>query len=163
MKHKNDGPARLDHRGFSLVEIMVAVGIMGLLLAISVPGIRNYLASWRLNGDVSSMAMMMRAARSTAVNKNIDVVFVFDQSEGEFFYVEDVDGDGVADGNELQSGTHTLATGNVIQSFTTPQQWVTFTPRGSTADGGTITVQNNKNMSSRTIRVYSGTGNVTFQ
>jgi hypothetical protein len=91
------------------------------------------------------------------------VVFVFDQSEGEFFYVEDVDGDGVADGNELQSGTHTLATGNVIQSFTTPQQWVTFTPRGSTADGGTITVQNNKNMSSRTIRVYSGTGNVTFQ
>jgi prepilin-type N-terminal cleavage/methylation domain-containing protein len=163
MKHKNDSHMRRRaHRGFSLVELMVVVSIMGLILGLSAHGIRRYLHSWQLNGDVSAMAMMMRAARSTAITKNIDVVFVFDQSEGQYFYLEDTDGDGVADGNELQSGTHTLSNGIVIESFTTPTQWITFTPKGSTADGGTITVENSNN-AARTIRVYSGTGNVTMQ
>lgn len=149
-------------RGFSLVELMVVVGIMGLLMAAAVPGIQRYLRSWRVNGEASTMAMMMRAARSTAVNKNIDVVFVFDQSVGEYFYVQDADGDGTADVNELQSGTHEIAKGIAIESFTTPQQWITFSPRGSTADGGTITIQNQYDYA-RTIQIFSGTGNVIVQ
>ena len=161
----NQNRRRLSHhstRGFTLAELMIVVSIMGLLLAVSVPGIQQYLRSWRLNGEASSMAMMMRAARSTAVNKNIDVVFVFNQSAGEYYYLEDADGDGTADGNEIQSGVHELSSGVAIESFTTPQQWITFSPRGSTADGGTITVQNRQSLS-RTIQVYSGTGNVTVQ
>jgi prepilin-type N-terminal cleavage/methylation domain-containing protein len=153
--------ARPATRGFTLTELMIVVSIMGLLLAVSVPGIQKYLRSWRLNGEASSMAMSMRAARSTAVNKNIDVVFVFDQSEGEYYYVEDADGDGSADSNEIQSGVHELSNGITIGSFTTPQQWITFSPRGSTADGGTITVAGYN--SARTIQVYSGTGNVSIQ
>jgi prepilin-type N-terminal cleavage/methylation domain-containing protein len=148
-------------RGFTLTELMIVVSIMGLLLAVSVPGIQRYLRSWRLNGEASSMAMSMRAARSAAVNKNIDVVFVFDQSEGEYYYVEDANGDGNADSNEIQSGVHELSKGIAIESFTTPQQWITFSPRGSTADGGTITVAGYQN--TRTIQVYSGTGNVSVQ
>lgn len=149
--------------GFSMVELMVVVGAMGLLLALSVPGIRGWLRSMRLNGEVNSMAMMMRAARSVAINRNSDVVFVFDQSEGQYFYVIDADGDGAADDNEVQSGTHTLRDGITIGAFTTPQQWITFTPRGSTSDGGTITVEGHNSENSRTIRVYSGTGNVTIE
>ena len=149
-------------RGFTLVEVMVVVGIMGLLMAVSVPGIQRYVRSWRINGEANTMAMMMRAARSTAVNKNVDVVFVFDQSEGEYFYVQDADGDGTADANELQSGTHEMPKGIAIESFTTPQQWITFSPRGSTADGGTITIQNNHDYA-RTIQVFSGTGNVRVE
>jgi Tfp pilus assembly protein FimT len=141
---------------------MVVVGILGLLMAVSVPGLVRWVRSWQINGEANTMAMMMRAARSTAVNKNIDVVFVFDQSEGEYFYVQDADGDGTADANELQSGTHELPRGIAIESFTTPQQWITFTPRGSTADGGTITIQN-KHEYARTIQVFSGTGNVRVE
>ena len=153
---------RLNRRGFSLVELMVVIGAIGLLVALSVPGIRSWLRSMRLNGEVNSMAMMMRAARSTAINRNADVVFVFDQTDGEYFYVIDTDGDGAADNGEVQSGTHTLLDGITIGSFTTPQQWITFTPRGSTSDGGTITVQTHDEKS-RTIRVYSGTGNVSVE
>ncbi len=148
--------------GFSMVELMVVIGAMGVLLALSVPAIRGWLRSMRLSGEANSMAMMMRAARSVAINRNTDVVFVFDQTDGEYFYVVDADGDGAADDNEVQSGTHTLTDGVSIGAFTTPQQWITFTPRGSTSDGGTITVQNHSE-NTRTIRVYSGTGNVTVE
>jgi prepilin-type N-terminal cleavage/methylation domain-containing protein len=161
MNHYRRRSSHHASRGFTLTELMIVVSIMGLLLAVSVPGIQRYLRSWRLNGEASSMAMMMRAARSAAVNKNVDVVFA-DQSAGEYYYVEDADGDGTADSNEIQSGVHELSKGVSIQSFTTPQQWITFSPRGSTADGGAITVQNSYN-ASRTIRVFSGTGNVAVQ
>ena len=153
---------KLSRRGFTLVELMVVISAMGLLIALSVPGVRSWLRSMKLNGEVNSMAMMMRTARSIAINRNSDVLFVFDQSEGEYFYVIDSDGDGSADDNEVQSGTHTLTDGISIGAFTTPQQWITFTSRGGTSDGGTITVQSH-NENSRTIRVYSGTGNVTVE
>jgi prepilin-type N-terminal cleavage/methylation domain-containing protein len=162
MKHNHINYMRRQ-AGFSMVELMVVVGAMGLLLALSVPAIRGWVRSMRLSGETNGMAMMMRTARSVAINRNADVVFVFDQSEGQYFYVIDADGDGAADDNEVQSGTHTLRDGVSIGAFTTPQQWITFTPRGSTSDGGTITVQGHSENYTRTIRVYSGTGNVTVE
>jgi type IV fimbrial biogenesis protein FimT len=154
--------ARMRARGFSLTELMVTISVMGLLLAVSSPALSRFAANWRLNAAASQMAMNLRAARSTAVNKNIDVVFMFDQDAGEYHFLEDTNGNGVADGGERETSVQTLPTGVVIDDFTVPQTSITFSSKGSTSDGGTIVMMGRNGLQVQ-IRVYSGTGNVAVE
>ncbi|HEX6790107.1 MAG TPA: GspH/FimT family pseudopilin [Candidatus Krumholzibacteria bacterium] len=155
-------PARLSVRGFTLTELMIVVTIMGLLLAVSSPALSRFASNWRLNGAASTMAMSLRAARSAAVNKNINVVFFFDQDAGEYFFLEDTNGNGVADGGERETGVQQLPPGVIIKDFDVPQSSITFSSKGSTADGGTI-MMTGKHGRLVQIRIYSGTGNVAVE
>ena len=58
--------ARHDARGYSLVELMVAIGVLGLLVAISVPAITGLVRSSRLAGASNTLAADLRYARSIA-------------------------------------------------------------------------------------------------
>jgi Tfp pilus assembly protein FimT len=142
------------------VELMVAVLILGLLLAIAAPGFARYMRSWRLNGQANEMAATLRLARAAAVSKNTTVLFVFDVSNGEYFYFEDDDESGSHGAGEYQSGLHEFSPGINIDSFSMGQQWITFGPKGNTVDGGSIILENQEH-GSRRIRVFSGTGNIT--
>jgi prepilin-type N-terminal cleavage/methylation domain-containing protein len=154
-------PARHGVRGFTLTELMIVVSILGLLLAISTPGLARFAASWRLNGAAAKMAMSLRAARSAAVNKNIDVVFTFDQDAGVYSFLEDTNGNGAADGGEHETNVQELPKGVAIDDFTVPQTTITFSSRGSTPDGGTIVMSGGGKQVQ--VRVYSGTGNVAVE
>jgi prepilin-type N-terminal cleavage/methylation domain-containing protein len=154
--------ARRNVRGFTLTEMMIVVSIMGVLLAVTAPAMSRFAGNWRLNGAAAEMAMVMRAARSAAVNRDVNVVFVFDDAKGQYSFLEDTNGNGDADAGERQSGVQTLPSGVTINDFTVPQPSVTFSPRGSTADGGTIVMKGQGDYEMQ-IRVYSGTGNVEVE
>jgi prepilin-type N-terminal cleavage/methylation domain-containing protein len=150
------------NRGFTLTELMIVITIMGLVLAVSTPAIMDYTRSWRMNGETSKVATIMRSARTTAVTRNINVIFVFDAGRGEYYTVEDTNGDGAASSGERKSPVHALPAGMTIDNYTMGQQWVTFGPKGNTGDGGTITLKG-KNEAEKTIRVFSGTGNISVE
>jgi type II secretion system protein H len=58
----------LAHRhGFTLVELMVLIGIVGLVAAIAVPSFNGYLRANRIDVTVDAIASDMALARSTAV------------------------------------------------------------------------------------------------
>jgi prepilin-type N-terminal cleavage/methylation domain-containing protein len=154
--------ARRCVRGFSLTELMIVISILGVLLAVSSPALSRFAANWRLNGAASTMATHLRAARSTAVNKNIDVVFTFDQDTGEYNFLEDTNGNGAADAGERETILQGLPKGVAIKDFTVPQTTITFSSKGSTADGGTI-LMTGRGGKAIQIRVYSGTGNVAVE
>lgn len=154
--------ARRCVRGFSLTELMIVISILGLLVAVSSPALARFAANWRLNGAAATMAMHMRAARSAAVNKNIDVVFIFDQDAGEYHFLEDENSNGNADAGERETSVQELPTGVTIKDFTVPQTSITFSSKGSTSDGGTI-LMTGRGGKFIQIRVYSGTGNVSVE
>lgn len=56
-------------KGFTLLELLVALGIFGILLAISVPGISGYVRSARLQGSTRTLAADLRYARSLATSQ----------------------------------------------------------------------------------------------
>jgi prepilin-type N-terminal cleavage/methylation domain-containing protein len=152
---------RYKNKGFTLVELMIAIAIMAILVAVSIPSFGRYLQSWRLNGETDQLASLMRSARSAAVSKHVNTVFVFDTTNDNYYYFEDADGDGTKDSDEYCTETIDLPPGIILRGHTLSQTKILFGPKGNANESGTITLQNLQNKV-RTIMLFGGTGNITI-
>jgi prepilin-type N-terminal cleavage/methylation domain-containing protein len=148
-------------KGFTLVELMISIGILTVMVALSIPAFGRYLQTWRLNGETDQLATMLRSARSAAVSKHVNTVFVFDLNNDNYFYFEDQDGDGTRDSNEYRTETIDLPPEITLRAHTLSQQMIFFGPKGNANESGTITIQNLQRKT-RTITLFGGTGNITI-
>jgi prepilin-type N-terminal cleavage/methylation domain-containing protein len=58
---------RTPERGFTLIELMITLIVLGITLAFSVPNFSSYLASQNLFGSASNIAAQMRLSREKAI------------------------------------------------------------------------------------------------
>lgn len=72
----SDG-ARSQSAGFSLVELIVVVGIIGVLVAVAIPNLRGYLKTATIRSAASQLAGDIGAARARAISKNLHWGTVF--------------------------------------------------------------------------------------
>lgn len=87
-------------RGFTLVELMVLIGIVGLMAAIAVPSFNGYMRANRIDTTADQMASDMALARSIAVGQGrvvtLDAVAtgytLTDQSDGRVIRTRTFDG-----------------------------------------------------------------------
>ena len=59
--------------GFTLIELMIAVGLMGLLLSTAVPALDLFMSNARQTGAINDFVSSIHQARSTAVTTNARV------------------------------------------------------------------------------------------
>lgn len=64
------------HRGFSLIEIMVAVAILGIVLAVGLPSFQTWIRNTQIRTMGESIQNGLRLARAEAVRRNQAVEFV---------------------------------------------------------------------------------------
>ena len=64
-----------NRRGFTLVEIMIVVAIIGLVTAIAVPTIGRSTEAVRVRADVATFSAMLRHARERDDDHNLAFVF----------------------------------------------------------------------------------------
>ena len=65
-------------RGFTMVELMVVLGIMIIVAALIIPTIGGLMRSSKLTSSANTCAAMMRAARSMAIASSQVYCFEFD-------------------------------------------------------------------------------------
>ena len=77
--------------GFSLIELLVVVAIIGLLTAVGGPPVRNYMRTYAIRGSVSLLSAELQTARNKAISKNanLGVVLLFPSATTFRWVIED--------------------------------------------------------------------------
>jgi type IV fimbrial biogenesis protein FimT len=119
--------------GFTLLEVMVTIGIIAIVSAIAIPNYLSYLPKHRLNGGARDVYSAMQYARLKAVKERTPVSIIFNTGADSFTVFDDANGNGTIDG-----GDTVLKTGNMppdvditnATEFTGLVTWCGFNTRG---------------------------------
>ena len=143
----------------TLVEIMVVLGVIGLLLAISVPALTRYSQQVRLKSAIQQIVGLVSLARSMAISAHAEHALVIDAERGELRVVN------VESGEALDKVAHlpsfvTLAV--EVGGEPAVESRVVFRPTGSLT-GRTMSLVVGDRHTQRTITVTGPTGAVSVR
>jgi type IV fimbrial biogenesis protein FimT len=74
-------PMKRNSSGFSLLELMIAVGLAALITAVGIPSFQNTVANQRRTTAVNELALALNMARSEAI-KRVQYVSVCKSADG---------------------------------------------------------------------------------
>ncbi|MFQ5684259.1 MAG: Tfp pilus assembly protein FimT/FimU, partial [Candidatus Binatia bacterium] len=137
--------------GFTLIEILVALAIFGILAAIAIPNWATLIPSYRLNSSGRQLQSELHKTKSRAVSENTRFHLVFSATS---YRIERYNGTGYLPTGE----TKPLPPGISIESMSTSN--LGFTARGTATPGtgGTVKLCNSKGAGMNV--VVSSTGRI---
>lgn len=96
------------HSGFSLIELLFAVAILGVLVGIAIPGLSSYRDTLAKEEARNQLIGDLRQARQTAVTRHRSVVVAFGNgvvttNVTTYTIHTDLDGDRVKDSDEIRT------------------------------------------------------------
>jgi len=130
-----------DQRGYSLIELSVVLVLLGLVVAVGMPAMQDWLERYRVRTATQSLAADMQLQRMRAVSRNRRFSIQFNQAAGTYTLW---DGDPVnglttqisAEPVSMPMGvTFTAPVGDPIElSWQGNDDWAVFHPDGSVND-----------------------------
>src|SRR3989442_5253007 len=116
---------RRSQRGFTLIEIMISLTVLGILLMVALPSFGTWLQNQQLRAASEATLNGLQVARAASIRRNVLVQFV--SGPGTAWTVREV-GTGLV----VQSRAHEEGSPNAILTITPAvATTVTLTPLGS--------------------------------
>lgn len=91
------------NEGFSLVELIIAISIIGILSIAAVPYTMNWRASAKVNNVANIIMHDLLEAKSQSITHNVDVIVTFDLEEKTYRVYLDTNGAGIDISNLIKS------------------------------------------------------------
>ena len=145
--------------GFSVVELLVVISVVGVILAFSFVSLQQGMPGHQLQGTSTKLASELRLARQKAVTENNNYTITFDPASESYEIWDDDESDGYRSSGEevrvlplpqgVQFGTINIGASNAL----------TFRPNGSADKGGYVDLYTDCPVRRR-VEVVRATGNV---
>lgn len=147
--------------GFTLMEVMVVIAIVGIMSAIAIPNFISWLPDYRLRSATRDIVSCFQKAKLRAVKENTRVVLIFDHLNEEYTaFVDNVPANWALDGAETVVRHKSMPAGIDIQANPSTSAYTYgYNGRGlAVGGGGTVQINNEKSNSSRI--VINNAGNI---
>jgi type II secretion system protein H len=130
--------------GFSLVEVSVALVILGLTLVVGFPAINRLMGTQDALGAAENVAAHLRLARQKAVAEGFPMIVTWDADAKTYEITRDDNQDDIAAGDEPTVGpfslpTHVTWETPLVGGFTGTQ--IILRPDGSASQSGSVLFQ----------------------
>ncbi len=156
-----DSAFRIPHSalGMTLVELLVVLGVIGIILAISVPGLAGYAKQLRLKAATRQTVGLLSLARSLAISSRAEHTVVVNPEQGTIQIVNE------ATGETLEQTVRVPSSVTVeLESGGEPSPTLSLTFRASGALAGRTVLVHLADRDRRlTIQITGATGAVSVQ
>ncbi len=146
--------SRHGQAGFTMLELMIAIGIIAILTAIAVPNIINWLPNYRLKAAARDLVSNFQKAKMEAVKTNTDVVITFTTGAyapsgqvGSYRIFVDDDSDGIFDAGDRVLAQVTMPKNASLydaNNTTFTGDTTGFNSRALPLKKGSVKIRNNK-------------------
>jgi type IV fimbrial biogenesis protein FimT len=85
---------RQNQRGFTIIEVLVTLGVIAILSVLAVPSFQHWIANTQIRNAAEGILNGMQSARAEAVRRNIGVQLVLNSGSG--WTINSLDNIGVA-------------------------------------------------------------------
>jgi len=140
------------HRGFTLIELMVTIGIIAVLAGLAAPSFREMVANNRLKSHISALQTSLMMARNEAINRKSRVVVCKsadqascttsgDWQQGWIVFIDSNDSASVDAGESVLQKVPALSGSFILVGGGNLDDYVSYTSTGAAREKASDTVQ----------------------
>lgn len=150
-----------DERGFSMMEMMIVLVLIGLMASLAVPSWLEQMPRLETQAEVREVVAKMREARSLAISRKEPTGLSFNGGNGTWtVFLDNNPADNVHSSSDSAMSTGSLGTRVLVSYNGFNNQDVVFNPDGSAVQSGAVCLNAEDNSAVYTVDVLASTGRV---
>ena len=155
-----------NHHGFTLLEMMIVVVLVGILAAMAVPSFVRTFPRLKARAEARNMLNLVRTARSRAISENSQYGVYFNTARRQYVIFKDTVSPSTATynaGDSLLTNPVNIDPNVVYSTCTFANSCVVFLASGAAAQSGTVTVNTTDGSRAYSLSVLAATGKSKLQ